>query len=137
MKGVTRTSDNERIDRLGLAVLKKWPTLRTDRDDKRARMTFCGRGALVAKRAIGALGRRNPGRMSSSMPMSQNSILVGKCYRTPEDEMSQVTAVEQDEVIFTSVSSTHGAGLISKAIDKRLSLARFAEEAESEVLDKP
>jgi hypothetical protein len=64
------------------------------------------------------------------MPMSQNSILMGKCYRTPEDEMRQVTAVEQDEVIFTSVSSTHGVGLISKATDKRLPLAFFAKEAE-------
>ena len=70
------------------------------------------------------------------MPMSQASILVGKCYRTPEEEMRQVTSLQQGEVGFTSVSSTHGPGLISKATDKRLPLARFAEEAESEVLEK-
>jgi hypothetical protein len=73
----------------------------------------------------------------AAMPMSQDSILAGKCYRTPEEEMRQVTAIDQNEVVFTSVSSTHGVGLISKAADKRLSLARFAEEAESEVLQKP
>jgi hypothetical protein len=32
--------------------------------------------------------------------------------------------------------ATPGVGLISKAADKRLSLARFAEEAESEVREK-
>jgi hypothetical protein len=71
-----------------------------------------------------------------TMPMSQASILVGKCYRTPEDELRQVKALEEGEVVFTAVSSTHGVGLISKVADQRLSLARFAEEAESEVREK-
>jgi hypothetical protein len=70
------------------------------------------------------------------MPMSQASILVGKCYRTPEDELRQVKALEKGEVVFTAVSSIHGVGLISKVADQRMSLARFAKEAESEVREK-
>jgi len=67
------------------------------------------------------------------MPMSPHSILAGKCYRTPEEEMRQVKAVDQDEVVYTAVSSSHGVGLIARVADKRLSLVRFAAEVESEV----
>jgi hypothetical protein len=63
------------------------------------------------------------------MPMSRNSILAGKCYRTPEEEMRQVKAIDQDEVIYTSVSATHGVGIIAKVADRRLSLARFRSAA--------
>jgi hypothetical protein len=69
----------------------------------------------------------NLGKGKFTMPMSQASILVGKCYRPPEDELRQVKALERARLSLR---------LFSKVADQRLSLARFTDEAESEVRKK-
>ena len=68
------------------------------------------------------------------MPVSQGDILVGKSYRTVANEVREVSALEKDEVVYRSVFATGGnSGLMVRTPDKRLALARFAAEAESEV----
>jgi hypothetical protein len=67
------------------------------------------------------------------MPISQDSILAGKAYRTTANEVREVSAVEQDQVVYHSVFTTGSAGLRVRTPDKRLALARFAAEAQSEV----
>jgi hypothetical protein len=67
------------------------------------------------------------------MPMDTRSILTGKCYRTPEGEMRQVTAIELDKVTYSSISATHGPGMLTRLAHKSLPLERFASEVEYEV----
>ena len=38
------------------------------------------------------------------MPISQERILAGRSYRTVANELREVSAVEQDEVVYHSVS---------------------------------
>jgi len=66
------------------------------------------------------------------MPISQERILAGRSYRTGANELREVSAVEQDEVVYHSVFSG-SAGLMVRTPDKRLALARFAAEAQVEV----
>jgi hypothetical protein len=69
------------------------------------------------------------------MPVSKVDILVGKSYRTVANEVREVSALEEDEVVYRSVFSTGGSsGMMVRTPDKRLALARFAAEAESEVV---
>jgi hypothetical protein len=69
------------------------------------------------------------------MPVSKVDILVGKSYRTVANEVREVSALEEDEVVYRSVFSTGGSsGMMVRTPDKRLALARFAAEAESEVI---
>lgn len=67
------------------------------------------------------------------MPLSQDNILAGKAYRTIANEVREVSAVDQDEVVYHSVFTTGSAGLRVRTPDKRLALVRFAAEAQSEV----
>ena len=68
------------------------------------------------------------------MPISQLDVLVGKSYRTVANEVREVSALEKDEVVYRSVFSTGGSsGMLVRTPDKRVALARFAAEAESEV----
>ena len=71
------------------------------------------------------------------MPMDVRSIMAGKCYRTPEGEMRQVTAIESGNVAYSSISATHGPGLLTRLAGKRLPLERFASEVEYEVTANP
>jgi hypothetical protein len=66
------------------------------------------------------------------MPISQELILPGRSYRTGANELREVSAVEQDEVVYHSVFPG-SAGLMVRTPDKRLALARFADEAQVEV----
>ena len=69
------------------------------------------------------------------MPISQERIAAGRSYRTVANELREVSAIEQDEVVYHSLFSG-SAGLMVRTPDKRLALARFAAEAQSEV-DRP
>ena len=66
------------------------------------------------------------------MPMAEHSILVGKSYRTPGNEVREVSAMEKGDVIYRPVSTTSGPGVLW-APAKRLPLAQFAAEVESEI----
>jgi hypothetical protein len=66
------------------------------------------------------------------MPISQERILAGRSYRTGANELREVSAVEQNEVVYHSVFPG-SAGLMVRTPDKRLALARFAAEAQVEV----
>lgn len=67
------------------------------------------------------------------MPLSQSSILVGKSYRTIANEVREVSAVDGSEVVYRSVFATGSAGMTVRTPDKRVALARFAAEAQSEI----
>ena len=69
----------------------------------------------------------------NSMAMSEHSILVGKSYRTPEDEVREVNKIEDGEVTFRTVAAAHGPGMIARVAGRHLPLAQFAAEVESEV----
>ena len=66
------------------------------------------------------------------MPVSQERILAGRSYRTVANELREVSAIDQDEVVYHSVFSG-ATGLTVRTPDKRLALARFAAEAQAEV----
>ena len=66
------------------------------------------------------------------MPVSQERILAGRSYRTVANELREVSAIDQDEVVYHSVFPG-SAGLMVRTPDKRVALARFAAEAQSEV----
>jgi len=67
------------------------------------------------------------------MPISQENILPGRSYRTVANELREVSAVDKDEVVYHSVFPG-SAGLMVRTPDKRLALAHFAAEAQSEVV---
>ena len=66
------------------------------------------------------------------MPMAEHSILVGKSYRTPDNEVREVSGMDKGDVVYRPVLSTGGPGLMW-APARRLPLAQFAAEAESEI----
>lgn len=66
------------------------------------------------------------------MPVSQERVLAGRSYRTGANEPREVSAVDQDEVVYHSVFPG-SAGLMVRPPDKRLALACFAAEAQAEV----
>jgi len=66
------------------------------------------------------------------MPISQERIHPGRAYRTGANELREVSAVDQDEVVYHSVFPG-SAGLMVRTPDKRLAIARFAAEAQAEV----
>jgi hypothetical protein len=66
------------------------------------------------------------------MPVSQERILAGRSYRTGANELREVSAVEQDQVVYHSVFPG-ATGLMVRTPDKRLALDRFAAEAQTEV----
>lgn len=67
------------------------------------------------------------------MALSQSNILVGKSYRTTANEVREVNAIENNEVVYRSVFTTAGAGMTVRTPDKRVALTQFAAEAQSEV----
>jgi hypothetical protein len=66
------------------------------------------------------------------MAIAQERIFPGRSYRTGANELREVSAVDQDEVVYHSVFPG-SAGLMVRTPDKRLALARFAAEAQTEV----
>ena len=67
------------------------------------------------------------------MPMAEHSILVGKSYRTPHNEVREVSGMEKGDVVYRPVTVAPGPG-VAWLPAKRLPLARFAAEVESEIL---
>ncbi|MBY0317681.1 MAG: hypothetical protein K2X72_03045 [Reyranella sp.] len=66
------------------------------------------------------------------MSMGVNSIMVGKSYRTPGDEVRTVQSIDGDEVVYQAACGATPA-MIARAADKKCSLADFAAEVEAEV----
>jgi hypothetical protein len=66
------------------------------------------------------------------MAMGQNSIMAGKSYRTPDDEIRTVQSIDNGEVVYRAASHATPE-MIAAARDKRLSLEDFAAQVEGEV----
>lgn len=66
------------------------------------------------------------------MTMGKNSIMVGKSYRTPADEIRTVQSINDGEVVYRAASGASPA-MITRTADQKCSLAEFAEEVEAEV----
>jgi hypothetical protein len=64
--------------------------------------------------------------------MAQHSILVGKSYRTPGNEVREVSGMDKGDVVYRPVTAGPGPGVMW-APARRLTLAQFAAEAESEI----
>jgi hypothetical protein len=68
------------------------------------------------------------------MAVGENSILVGKSYRTADGEIRRVMELGIDgEVAFEAVEGPRGPGTIGRGAPRRLPLERFAREVEGEV----
>jgi hypothetical protein len=65
------------------------------------------------------------------MAMGRNSIMVGKSYRTPDDEIRTVQSIDNGEVVFRAASGATPA-MIEHAVDQKLSLEDFAAEVDGE-----
>jgi hypothetical protein len=66
------------------------------------------------------------------MSMGQNSIMVGKSYRTADDEVRTVQSIDNGEVVYRSATGATPP-IIARTADQKRSLADFAAEVESEV----
>jgi hypothetical protein len=66
------------------------------------------------------------------MAMGPNSILVGKSYRTPDDEIRTVQSIDNGEVVYRAASAATPA-VIARAANQKLSLEDFAAEVDGEV----
>ena len=66
------------------------------------------------------------------MAMGLNSIMVGKSYRTPENEIRTVQSIEGEEVVYRAACGTTPA-LIARLTGQKCSLADFAAQVEAEV----
>jgi hypothetical protein len=66
------------------------------------------------------------------MTMGRDSIMVGKSYRTPDDEVRTVQSIDNDEVVYRAACGASPT-MIARTEDRKCSLAEFAAEVESEV----
>ena len=66
------------------------------------------------------------------MTMGRDSIMVGKSYRTPGDEVRTVRSIENDEVVYRAACGASPT-MIARTEDRKCSLAEFAAEVEGEV----
>jgi len=66
------------------------------------------------------------------MAMGRNSIMVGKSYRTPDDEIRTVQSIDNDQVVYRAASGAAPA-MIEHAVDQKLSLEAFAAGVDGEV----
>ena len=66
------------------------------------------------------------------MPMGRDSIMVGKSYRTPGDEVRTVQSIDNDEVVYRAACGASPT-MIARTEDRKCSLAEFAAEVEAEV----
>ncbi len=73
------------------------------------------------------------------MAVGENSILVGKSYRTADGEIRRVVELGLDgevafeAVAFEALGGPRGPGTIGRTAPQRLPLERFAREVEGEV----
>lgn len=67
------------------------------------------------------------------MPMAPYTILAGKSYRTPDNEIREVISIEGDDVIYRCVAAPAGPGVIGMSGEKRMPLGTFLDDVESEV----
>ena len=67
------------------------------------------------------------------MAIPLNDIVVGRRYRTAEDEIRRVTTIEDGDVVYTSVAHCVEESELAHFTHKRLPLARFASEAVHEM----
>jgi hypothetical protein len=99
------------------------------RDDNRDRG---GQLADLARRAIGtSVSAIRPSR-ELLHGISHGSIMVGKSYLTPGDEVRTVQSIENDEVVYRAACGASPT-LIARIEDRKCSLAEFAAEVEGEV----
>jgi len=66
------------------------------------------------------------------MAMGRDSIMVGKSYRTPGDEVRTVQSMENDEVVYRAACGASPT-MLARTEDRKCSLAEFAAEVEAEV----
>lgn len=66
------------------------------------------------------------------MAMGLDSIMVGKSYRTPGEEVRTVQSIDNDEVVYRAACGASPT-MIARTEDKKCSRAEFAAEVEAEV----
>ena len=66
------------------------------------------------------------------MAMGPNSIMVGKSYRTPDNEIRTVQSIDNGEVVYRAASGASPT-MIERAADQKLSLEDFAAQVDGEV----
>lgn len=66
------------------------------------------------------------------MAVGRNSIMVGKSYRTPHDEIRTVQSMDNGEVVYRAATGAPPA-MSEHAADQKLSLEDFAAQADGEV----
>jgi hypothetical protein len=66
------------------------------------------------------------------MAMGPNSIMVGKSYRTPGNEIRTVQSIDGGDVVYRAACGAAPA-MIARTSDQTCSLADFAAEVEAEV----
>lgn len=66
------------------------------------------------------------------MAMGVNSILVGKSYRTPDNEVRTVQSIDDDEVVYRAARGATPA-MIASVNDQKCSLVDFAAQVDAEV----
>jgi hypothetical protein len=67
------------------------------------------------------------------MAMAEHSILVGKSYRTPDNEVREVSGMDKGDVVYRPVAAAAPGPGVMWLPAKRLPLAQFAAEVESEI----
>jgi hypothetical protein len=70
--------------------------------------------------------------MEMFMAVGRDSIMVGKSYRTPGDEVRTVQSIDGDEVAYRAACGASPT-MIARNEDRKCSLAEFAAEVEAEV----
>lgn len=68
------------------------------------------------------------------MSMAEYSILAGKTYRTPDEELREVKAVGNGEVTYRALAAPQGPGTIARSAEKTVPIRQFAAEVESELV---
>jgi hypothetical protein len=66
------------------------------------------------------------------MAMGHGSIMVGKSYRTPGDEVRTVQSIENNEVVYRAACGASPT-MIARIEERKCSLGEFAAEVEGEV----
>jgi hypothetical protein len=59
-----------------------------------------------------------------------DSVVVGQCYLTPEEEAREVVSIVDGVVHYRAVMDTGGPGILARPTEKKLPLDVFAKEAD-------
>ena len=70
--------------------------------------------------------------MGFFMAMGHASIMVGKSYRTPGDEVRTVQSIDNDEVVYQAACGASPT-MLARTQHRKCSLAEFAAEVEAEI----